>query len=273
MPELIPKLQKGWGPVLKIWEGYASDPDIRYNGSSGGLASAIALYCLENEGVHGVLHTGTDEEKPWKNKTVISCNRADILSRTGSRYSPASPCDGLSYIENASKPCVFIGKPCDVAGLRKAQNLRTELDKKVGLAIGIFCAGTPSTQGALDLIKQRNIDTNEIEDIRYRGKGWPGTFSVKLKDKKPQSYNISYAESWGFLNKYRPYRCYLCPDGTSEFADISCGDPWYRETKEDALGYSLVLVRTEKGRNILNGAIESGYVSLKPADPKILEES
>ncbi|MCD4754248.1 MAG: Coenzyme F420 hydrogenase/dehydrogenase, beta subunit C-terminal domain [Deltaproteobacteria bacterium] len=84
---------------------------------------------------------------------------------------------------------------------------------------------------------------------------------------------MSYAESWGFLNKYRPYRCYLCPDGTSEFADISCGDPWYRETKEDASGYSLVLVRTEKGRKILNGAIESEYVSLKPTDPKILEKS
>ena len=97
-PELIPGLKKGWGPVLEAWEGYAADPDIRYNGSSGGLASAIALYCLENEGVHDVLHTGTDEEKPWKNKTVFSYNRADILSRTGSRYSPASPCDGLSYI-------------------------------------------------------------------------------------------------------------------------------------------------------------------------------
>ena len=270
VPKLIPGLKKGWGPVLEIWEGYAADKNVRYNGSSGGLTSALALYCLEKKGMEGVLHIGTNKEKPWENKTVFSKNREDILSRTGSRYAPASPCDGLSYIENASRQCVFIGKPCDITGLKKAQNLKPMLDKNTGLVIGIFCAGTPSTQGTLELLKRCNIDTNEIEDIRYRGKGWPGTFSVKLKGEKAQNYNISYAESWGFLNKYRPYRCYLCPDGTSEFADISCGDLWYRETKEDALGYSLVLVRTEKGRKILNRAIKAGYVSLKRADPTIL---
>jgi len=271
--DLIPELKTGWGPVLEVWEGYAADEDIRYHGSSGGLASALALYCLEKEGMQGVLHIGTDKEKPWKNKTVFSNNRNDILSRTGSRYAPASPCDSLDKIENASMPCVFIGKPCDIAGLRKAQSLRKKLNDKVGVAIGIFCAGTPSTQGTLDLLNQFEINTGEIEDIRYRGKGWPGNFSVRLKNEKSQSQEISYMESWGFLQKYRPYRCYLCPDGTSEFADISCGDPWYRELKEDDLGYSLVLVRTEKGRRIVRGAMEAGYVVLERADPEILINS
>ena len=59
---------------------------------------------------------------------------------------------------------------------------------------------------------------------------------------------MSYMESWGFLQRYRPYRCYLCPDGTGELADLSCGDPWYREILEDEPGHSLVVVRTERGK-------------------------
>lgn len=70
-------------------------------------------------------------------------------------------------------------------------------------------------------------------------------------------------ESWGFLQKYRPYRCHLCPDGTGEFADISCGDPWYREIKEHETGYSLALARTQRGREILHAAIDAGYAVLK----------
>lgn len=266
-------VMQGWGPIHELWEGYATDPDIRYQGSSGGLASALALYCIEKEGMHGALHITADPEKPYLNKTVMSRSRTDILSRSGSRYSPASPCDGLEMIESSIAPCVFIGKPCDIEGLRKAQQLKSELDKKVGVAIGIFCAGTPSTKGTMDLLISLNVNPKDAEEIRYRGKGWPGTFSVRLKGEEKAKEIMTYMASWGFVQKYRPYRCYLCPDGTSEFADISCGDPWYREVKEGEQGYSLVLVRSEKGREILHGAMQAKYVSLKEASPRTLEDS
>lgn len=265
--------EKQWGPVLEVWEGYATDADIRFQGSSGGVASALALYCIEREGMAGVLHVGADDGMPYRNKTVFSESRADLLSRTGSRYSPASPCDGLQRMETAAQSCVFIGKPCDVAGLRKAQSLRPELERKAGIAIGIFCAGTPSTRGTLDLLDRFRVSPDKVEEIRYRGKGWPGMASVRLKGERTPSHQLSYKESWGFVQKYRPYRCYLCPDGTSEFADISCGDPWYRQVKEGDQGHSLVLVRTERGRQILLGAMKDGYVTLERADPRILEAS
>lgn len=270
---LIQELKAGWGPVLETYEGYATDSEIRFNGSSGGAASAIALYCLEKEGMHGVLHTDADPEWSWKNTTVFSRDRKDLLKRTGSRYSPASPCNSLDQIEYAPSPCVFIGKPCDVAGLRKAQTLKAKLDQKAGIAIGIFCAGTPSTQGTLDFLERLKVNPQDVEKIRYRGKGWPGMATVRKKGQDSQSYQISYKESWDFLQKYRPYRCYLCPDGTSEFADISCGDPWYREIKKEESGYSLVLVRTERGRKILHRAMKFGYIHLKPAISGILIES
>jgi coenzyme F420 hydrogenase subunit beta len=80
-------------------------------------------------------------------------------------------------------------------------------------------------------------------------------------------------ESWGFLQRYRPYRCHLCPDGTGEFADLACGDPWYREIPENEPGHSLVVVRTERGRRILRAAIEAGYVHLKRVDLNALADS
>lgn len=269
----IKELTDDFGQILEIWEGYASDDNIRFKGSSGGSVSALALYCLENLGMAGVLHVGAKNKEPWKNSTVISKNREEILSRTGSRYSPASPCDSLEYIENASNPFVFIGKPCDILGLKKAQSMRQNLSKNVGVAIGIFCAGTPSTKGTLDLLKYFKTGAEEIEEIRYRGKGWPGQTTIKLKKRENYNYAMTYKNSWGLLNKYRPFRCYLCPDCTSEFADISCGDPWYREKKEDEKGFSLVLVRTEKGREIIRGAIDAGYLSLKKVNPKTLKDS
>ena len=271
--ETLGELREGWGPILEVWEGYASDPELRFDGSSGGAASALALYCIEHENMHGALHVSADGKEPFANKTVLSRSRGEILSRAGSRYAPASPCDGLEMIESAPGPCVFIGKPCDVTAVRKAQTIKPALDRNIGITIGIFCAGTPSTQGTLDLLHSLGIDPTSVEGFRYRGKGWPGKFSVKLKGEEKPREILTYMDAWGFVQKYRPYRCYLCPDGTSEFADISCGDPWYRPIMEREQGYSLVLVRTEKGRQILRGAIKAGYITVKPVSPQVLEDS
>lgn len=266
-------IQEGFGPVLEIWEGYASDDEMRYHGSSGGLTSALALFCMEKEGMRGALHTGADPDIPWKNRTVLSTKRSELLSRTGSRYSPASPCDGLRRIESSTGPCVFIGKPCDVVGTRMSQAVRIGLDRNIGLNIAFFCAGTPSTSGLLALLEHFKVDPDSVEEIRFRGKGWPGKFTVKTHVEGSRTTEMSYMESWGFLQRYRPYRCHLCPDGTGEFADLSCGDPWYREIPEDEPGQSLVVVRTERGRRILRSAEEAGYVRLKRLDPGKLVDS
>jgi len=266
----VMELSSRWGPVLELCEGHAADEEIRYKGSSGGVASALALYCLEREGMHGVLHAGADGHEPWRNRTRMSTERSGVLGNAGSRYSPASPCDGLGIIEEAPSPCVFIGKPCDVSGLRKAEKLSGVLSAKTGLAISIFCAGTPSTRGTLDLLARFRKHQVEVESLRYRGYGWPGGFEAETKDGHAHA---SYKDAWSFLQKYRPLRCHLCPDGTGEFADISCGDPWYREITPGEAGLSLVIVRTARGRRILKAAESAGYVTVRRIDNGLLERS
>lgn len=267
-------LEKNWGPLLEIWEGYASDPEIRYQGSSGGIVTALALYCLECENVARIIHTGANAENSWENKTYISQNRIDLLKHNGSRYAPASPCDRLSEIETMPGAFVFIGKPCDISGAFHIQELRTLLKKKIALTVGIFCAGTPATRGTLDLLKKYKLNPAEISEIRYRGNGWPGEMTITNKIEEVNStVKISYRESWGNLQKYRPFRCYLCPDSTSEFADISCGDPWYREITVNEQGYSLILVRTKRGQKILHKAVKAGYIKLLPTKGDVLKKS
>lgn len=269
----IPELKKGWGDVIEVWEGYAADNQIRFNGSSGGLATALAIFAKEHYSLSGVLHVGMDPKEPWKNKTYYDEEIDSIKEHTGSRYSPASPCEGILQIENAEKQSAFIGKPCDVAAIYKARSIRTALNQKLFVTIGIFCAGTPSTKGTIDLLKKHDVDLNRISQLRYRGLGWPGNFTAVYGDSNKEAVSMPYMTAWNFVNAYRPFRCYLCPDGTSELADIACGDPWYREEKFDEEGFSLVLVRTKRGKEIIDAAIRSGAVVLEKKDPSILQRS
>lgn len=266
-------LNKGWGFMLELWEGYASDPEIRFKGSSGGLCTALSLFCIENGLAAGVMHIGASEKQPWLNKTFLSTNRDELISRTGSRYAPASPCNKLNIVEKFSKPIVFVGKPCDIEALRMVEEKVSYVRKNMAFVIGFFCAGTPSTKGTLDLLSYHNLNYQNLSTLRYRGLGWPGKTTISLKDKQIDVLQLTYEEAWGFLQRYRPFRCYLCPDITAESADISVGDPWYRERGNEEPGRSLIIIRSERGLKIFYNALEKGYIRAERVSPDIILKS
>ncbi len=274
--ELIADLRSAWGPVYEVWEGHATADDIRYAGSSGGAATALALFAIEQEGMGGVLHTAAREDARHLNQTVYSTTREELHDRTGSRYAPASPADRLDLITSAGKPSVFIGKPCDVAGVQQARRQNAALDAKLGLTIAFFCAGVPSTEGNLALLRKIGVDDPAaLASLRYRGNGWPGLWTAEWTDADgdPRTAEMTYAESWGFLQQYRQWRCYICPDHSGEFADIAVGDPWYRPVEPGEPGKSLIIARTKRGRDLLRRAAEAGYVTLETKDPSLLPRS
>lgn len=268
-----PELASAWGPVLEVWEGYASDVEIRHAASSGGATTALALHCLTSEAMHGVLHTAARQDLPYLNQTVLSRTRAELLAATGSRYAPASPCDGLARVESAPAPCVFVGKPCDVAATFKARQRRPLLAVNLGLTIAFFCAGTPSTRGTLEMAEALGVPPEEIASVRYRGRGWPGRARVRRKG-EAQERTLSYEESWGaILQRHRQWRCRVCVDHTGEFADISVGDPWYRDIPDDEPGRSLIIARTERGRRLLHAAVASGALTAERVNPGLIAAS
>lgn len=264
-----------WGPVLGVWEGHASDQQVRFAGSSGGAATALALYSIEQQGLHGLLHIDKDPERPYLNRTVLSTTRSALVQATGSRYAPASPCDGLDLIENAPSRCVFIGKPCDVAAVQAARRHNPKLEEKLGPVIAFFCAGTPSTHGTLELLAKAGVtDPESVTDIRYRGNGWPGQWTVRYSSSEgEQTSTMSYEESWGFLQQYRQWRCYICPDHTGEFADVAVGDPWYRTPEANESGSSLIIARSQAGFDLILAAAEAGYLTIERSDPELLPAS
>lgn len=275
--KVIGSLEESWGPILEIWEAYALDSEIRYKGSSGGAITAISLYCLEQEKMDGILHVTGDQKKPYLNSTTISKDRDTLLKGTGSRYSPASPCEKLGEVEGSTGLHVIVGKPCDIAAVQSVRKIKEKLDSKIGLTIACFCAGTPSTNGTLEMLRQMGVDkVDDLSALRYRGHGWPGKMVAegKVKNKTKKYRKLTYEDSWGkILQKYRQWRCYICPDHTGEFADLAVGDPWYRDREQSDTGQSLILVRTRLGKKILDGAVAEGYLVAQKKKPEALPAS
>lgn len=259
------------GPCLGVYEGHATDPEVRFRGSSGGVISALSLYCLETRKSGFVLQTGMDPDVPWHNRSVVSSNRRGILEHAGSRYAPSSPCDSIQEIARSDRDWLFVGKPCDAAAVYALRARWPALDERLSLVLSFFCAGTPVSGATRAFLTESGIAPETVTSIRYRGCGWPGSFEV-FYDGGRASRSFTYQESWGKLAAYRrPLRCNLCPDGMGDFSDIACGDAWHLYDNGQKPGLSVVVVRTARGKRILENAVKDRYLEVWPSSPdKIL---
>ena len=215
-----------WGPFQNVYTGHATDEEVRFAGSSGGVISALLIYALDIGLIDRVLHVGADPDQPTRNRTVVSRNRLSILQNSGSRYTASSPLAAIDVALAQGGSMAVVGKPCDLSALRELAKVDARVDAHVPLMLSFFCGGMPSHNGVLRILAKMGVPTAEVRDFRFRGMGWPGTAAATTQDGRV--VEMSYEESWGsFLSKEVQFRCKICPDAVGGVADIACADAWY----------------------------------------------
>lgn len=255
-----------WGPLQQVRVGHALHPELRHAGSSGGAISALLTYLLETSQVDFVLHIGASLSEPLRNEIKLSSNRDEVLAAAGSRYAPSAPLSEIDALLARPGRFAFVGKPCDVAALRKYALHNPLVDEKVKYMLSFMCAGVPSMKGTEAILERFGVTAPEVSRFAYRGNGWPGMTRVETHG--GAVHEIDYATSWGtILNRHLQARCKICPDGTGEFADVVCADAWYGKDGypdfAEQEGRSLIISRNGRGEALLQAATEAGYLSME----------
>lgn len=264
--DLTDRIDADWGPVLGAWEAWASDPDMRHKGSSGGAVTALAHHALAAGVAEGVAHIAARRDDPRLNEAVISKTRAGLMRGAGSRYAQASPAEALGRIAEGADKVAFVGKPCDIASMHRAMGAKPDLADKIPLTLAIFCAGAPNLVATERLLDRLEVPKDgALVDLRYRGNGWPGLMQAVWKDRDGTAHvskGVPYAEGWGqYLQSERRWRCRICADHTGALADISVGDPWHAPPAgEQDQGRSLIVARTRRGLEFVEAAIQAGAI-------------
>jgi coenzyme F420 hydrogenase subunit beta len=149
----------------------------------------------------------------------------------------------------------YVGLPCQIEGLRKAEMLsdalKQEWPRRAELYVGLFCRENWSYTCFKALIEDDyGVKLEEVTKFDIKKKN---IVAFKGSDDKLE---FPLAES-------RPYvriGCQVCIDFSCELADIAIG------AVGSPLKWSTVIVRTEKGMELLKGAEAGGYVLVKPLE-------
>lgn len=152
--------------------------------------------------------------------------------------------------EKPLKKLAYVGTPCQIQAFRKAQlfdsrKAMQEWYRRVKLSIALFCTESFHYDEIVKLAEEKGRDIAEIKKWDIKGKliGYTGDgkFTIPLKKAKKRSRE----------------NCHYCIDYSGELADISIG------AVGSDKGWNTVIVRTGKGKDVVEGAMRQGYLEAR----------
>lgn len=263
------------GNYLGCYIGHATDYNIRYNSSSGGLVTALLLFALEEGIIDGALVTRMNKDKPLEPYPFIAKTREEVIEASESKYCPVPAKIALKEILEKDGKYAVVGLPCHLHGIRRAEMVNKKLRERIVLHVGIFCGTTKTFLATEFQLRRMGIKKEEVARIAYRGEGWPGSMTVELNDSQRRVSELYYYYYYDSkFGSFTPWRCTVCPDQVAKLAEISLGDAWLPEVKkDDKVGTSIIISRTREIDDILQQMLRKGVVALSSVGADKVYES
>lgn len=244
----------------KVYAAWSNDFNVRATSASGGIAYELYHFWIENGGVAA----GVVYDKDADCHFVLLENEYDLHATQNSKYT-FSNTNGIYQVIKRKLddaiPVLFIGVPCQVAGLfgylkKDYANLTT---------VDIICHGMPPGVYLQQHVKYIESNSNECaNELSFRDPRYgTHTFTFTLRNHKGKEFykkkvlsRDNYQLGYHRALIYRE-NCYHCNYARRErISDLTIADfsglGKYAPICYDKLNVSCILQNTEKGAELLS---------------------
>ncbi|MDQ3569992.1 MAG: Coenzyme F420 hydrogenase/dehydrogenase, beta subunit C-terminal domain [Actinomycetota bacterium] len=231
----------------------ATDAELHERGQDGGLVSAMLLWALDHGYIDAALVSYLEGDgTSWKAVPGVARTREEILASAGSRYTYSA--NTMAYgdaVAAGAEKLALVGMSCQssvppVMEVRKAGKVA----RRFALNIGLLCSKTFDDAIYEELFEAKyGIKKQDMAKTNIKG-----VFQIWMKNGDYHEIPLKECHAWTRDG------CKLCPDFSAEHADISTG----------GIGafndWTLTIVRTDLGREIIVKMLEDGTIQGRPGD-------
>lgn len=232
----------------------ASDEMVHKMGQDGGLVSALLIWALENDYIDGALTSYLEggDVASWKAIPGVATNREEVLAGAGSRYTYSANTLAIDEAkERGLSRLALVGMSCQssIAPVMWSRKIG-KISKPIVFNIGLLCSKTFDDAIFEELFEAKyRIPKHTITKMNIKG-----VFQIWTNDGNYHEINLKECHAWTREG------CNHCPDFAAEHADISTGGIG----KDN--DWTLTIVRTELGREIITRMIADGSIEARPGD-------
>jgi len=231
----------------------ASDDWVHRVGQDGGLVSALLIWARENDYIDGALVSFLEGDgSTWRAKPGVAVSKEEILESAGSRYTYSANTLAIDEaLDRGLSRLALVGMSCQssvppIMWTRKAG----KIGRPIVFNIGLLCSKTFDDSIFEGLFWTKyGLALSDIIKMNIKG-----VFQVWMRDGTYHEIPLKECHAWTREG------CIHCPDFAAEHADISTGGIG----KDN--DWTLTIVRTELGREIISRMIADGTIIARPGD-------
>jgi coenzyme F420 hydrogenase subunit beta len=241
-----------WG-IGDVVLARATDESLVEGGQDGGVVSTLLIYALEHDLIDAALVSGLEGDgSTWVAKPMVARTKEDVLKTAQSRYTYSA--NLLAYeeaVEGGAERIALVGMGCMASAPGAMQARKAgKVARRLSLTVGLLCSKTFDDSIFEGLFFERyGIARADILKMNIKG-----VFQLWTKDGGYHEIPLKEAHAWTREG------CTECPDFAAEHADLSTG----------GIGafadWTLVIVRTDLGRELMSSMKEAGLIETRPGD-------
>ena len=231
----------------------AADDNVHQKGQDGGFVSAMLIWLMKHDYIDAALTSFMEGDgTSWKALPGIARNPEDVLKAAGSRYTYSANTLALKQAqEEGLSRLALVGMSCQSSVLPIMWKRKVgKTGKPFLFNIGLLCSKTFDDAIFEELfLAKYGLKKEEMVKMNIKG-----AFQIWMKDGSFHEIDLKECHQWTREG------CKTCPDFAAEHADISTGG-----IGEDN-AWTLCIVRTELGEEVMNRMIADGSVIARPAE-------
>jgi coenzyme F420 hydrogenase subunit beta len=229
----------------------AADTEEHEKGQDGGFVSAMLNWLLQHDYIEAALVSGVEPDDAWKAKPVVVTNRDEVLATAGSRYTYcANPLALREAKERGFSRLALVGMGCQTSSPPVMWDRKAgKVSKPFLFNIGLLCSKTFDDAIFPELFEAKyGLKKQDMVKMNIKG-----VFQIWMKDGSYHEIDLKECHKWTREG------CKNCPDFAAEHSDIATGGIG----KDN--DWTLTIVRTELGEEVINRMIADGTIVARPA--------
>ena len=254
------------GAVKGYYFSRAVDPELRKIAQHGATVTALMELALFEGLIDSAIVSSRDQEF-IQNGAIVN-DKIEIRKNAGSKFTVSPTVAAFNRVATEDKGNIgVVATPCQALAMAKMKLSRTNEDaakiNQLKLVIGLYCGWTLSAEKYTKLLLEKNIALKSIikTDI-------PAGKNILELYTNNGAKSIPFDEVQACIRE----ACLYCMDSTAEYADVSVGSARFAGNWEEVRQWNQLIVRTKKGKELVDLAVRRGVLEVREAPEKSLKE-
>ena len=224
---------------------------------SGGTVTALLTFALKTGLIDAAALTDRKDLTPVSR---IVTDWKDVAQCASSKFMAAPTLSSVNLaVRQGYQSIGVVGTPCQMVAVAQMKSNPMEKEAHqvpLSLTVGLFCNWSLDTRELIDLLSKK-LDISGIVGMDIP----PPPANILVLDTENGRVEISLSE----IKPLIPHTCFICPDMTSELADVSVG------MFEGRPGWNTLIVRSTKGVELIEHACREGFLETEEFPAKNLK--